>query len=208
MDSFGVGPVVRARGAAAMLRCAALGWMAIAATTAHSAILLMDFSNNAGLGYGVGTTQTITQNGVQMSVLAGKYEITLNPFHELNLKDFDVGTRTVRFGLVSGLNFDFIGLVQQSSFGDVTITSSRGGSIVFNRFTAALDFSGPQWDDVAWIDVSSSTRLGEYKFGPFTFDDAPTVAATVPEPGTLALVGLGALMAGRLRRRANPPAAR
>ena len=50
------------------------------------ALLTMDFSNHTGLGFGVGTNQTINQNGVQMSVLSGKYEIT--NAHELNLKDF------------------------------------------------------------------------------------------------------------------------
>lgn len=50
------------------------------ATSAQASLLVMDFANNAGLGYNVGTTQTINQNGVQMSVLSGAHEITIDPF--------------------------------------------------------------------------------------------------------------------------------
>jgi hypothetical protein len=179
------------------LRCLML--LAMIATPSQAAVIVIDFSNNAGLGSGSGTTQTITQNGIQMSSLLGLYEITPNPSHELNLKDFDVGERRVQFELVSGLNFDFIGFSRSDGSGNATITSNRGGSITFSN-VSAVDFSGPLWDDLEWIQVSASQRFGEFKFNSFTFNDAPTISAAVAEPSTLVLLA-GGLIVGCLRRR-------
>ncbi len=168
---------------------------------AQAAVLTMDFANNARLGFGVGTNQTITQNGIRMQALEGLYEITENPYHELNLKDFSStgSTRTVEFSLVSGLNFDFLDFSRQAATGNATITSSRGGSVTFS-LRSAVDFSSPLWDDLQWIKVSSSQRFGEFKFNSFTFNDAPTVA-TVPVPPSLALLAAGCMLIGCFRRR-------
>jgi hypothetical protein len=134
-----------------------------------------------------------------MSNLLGTYEITPNPGHDLNLKDFGVGERRVQFELVSGLNFDFIGFSRSDAFGDATITSNRGGSITFSP-VSAVDFTGPLWDDLEWIQVSASQQFGELKFNSFTFNDAPTISAAVAEPATLVLLA-GGLIVGCLRRR-------
>jgi len=130
--------------------------------------IVMDFSNNTGLGYGVGTNQTITQNRIRMQAIAGKYEITFA--NELNLKDFGVGTRTVQFDLSDGQAFDFIGFDRQDAFGTATITSNNGGNITFDLFTP-VDFSGPEWKNLSWIQVSASQQYGEFKFNSFTFQD-------------------------------------
>ncbi len=179
--------------------------LAVAASSVHAAPIVMDFSNNAGLGFGIGTTQTISQNGIQMQVLSGSYEITANPEHELNLKDFSPNgvTRQVQFTLLSGLKFDFIGFDFQDGFGDTTITSDRGGSVTFNPFAAAsVDLSGSVWDNLLWVRVSSSEKFGEVTFNSFTFNNEPTVpSAVVPEPETLALLAAGGFVAGRFRRR-------
>src|SRR5690348_17710015 len=73
------------------------------AVPASAAVQVMDFSPYGGLGFGVGTTSTLTQNGIRMQSLSGSYEITQNPNHELNLKDFaGNGTvRTVQFDMSS-----------------------------------------------------------------------------------------------------------
>lgn len=159
---------------------------------AQAAQLVMDFSNNAGLGFGVGTNQTITQNGIQMQSIAGLYEITQNPFHELNLKDFGGNgtTRTVEFSLLSGNAFDFIGFDRQDAFGNATITSSGGGNITFNLFSP-VDFSGLEWKNLTSIRVSTSQQFGEFKFNSFTFDDEPTTTP-IPTPALLpGLIGMG-----------------
>jgi PEP-CTERM motif len=189
------------------IRQLALASIAALAGHSHAAQITMDFANNAGLGLGGGTTQTISQNGIQMSVLTGKYEITANPNHELNLKDFAgaVGdtTRTVQFNLLSGLNFDFIGFSFQDGSGDISITSSRGGSTTFNpgSVPAASTFRTTDWNDIAWIRVMTSARFGEAKFNSFTFDNQPTrTSISVPEPSSLALVALGVMAAWRSRR--------
>jgi hypothetical protein len=134
--------------------------------------LLMDFSNNTGLGYSVGTSQTITQNGIRMQALAGKYEITYSS--EMNLKDFDVGPRTVQFDLLSGNHFDFLGFSRQDAYGDATITSDRGGTLTFSLWSA-VDFSGPEWKDLSWIRISASQTWGEFKFNWFRFRELPTL---------------------------------
>lgn len=181
-------------------------WIPLLALAAfsHAAPVQIDFSNNAGLGFGSGTTQTIAQNGIEMSVLSGRYEITTNPNHELNLKDFSGsdGARTVQFDLLSGLNFDFIGLSRQDAFGNATITSDRGGNITFG-LSSPLDFSGAAWDDLQWIRVTTSQQFGEFKFNSFTFDDAPTVTNPVPEPSSLALLAASGLAAVWSRRRVS-----
>lgn len=148
--------------------------------------LVMDFSNNAGLGYGVGTTQTIYQNGIEMQVIAGSYEITIDPYHELNLKDYtgSDGTRTVQFELTSGQLFNFINFTVGDGFGTATVTSNLGGSQSFSPNVGLLTFSGPQWQDLSWVRVSTSTQYGEMKMTPFTFQVA------VPEPSTLVVAGL------------------
>jgi hypothetical protein len=149
----------------------------------------MDFSNNAGLGYGVGTSQTIYQNGVEMQAIAGKYEITVDPYHELNLKDFAFNgtTRTVQFELVSGEKFNLLGFTVVDGFGSATVTSDRGGSLSFGPLAGALTFSGSQWQDLSWVRVSTSTRYGGMKMTPFNF------AAAVPEPSTLGVGAFGAV---------------
>jgi hypothetical protein len=171
---------------------------------AQAAQLVMDFSNNAGLGFGIGTTQTITQNGIQMQSIAGKYEIT-NPEHELNLKDFSSSiedpTRTVQFSLLSGNPFDFIGFKLKSAFGNITITSSQGGNITFDPRAAPSDFSGPEWKNLSFIQVSTSQRFGEVKFNSFTFDNEPTA---IPTPALLpGLLGMG-IAAWRKRKNEEP----
>ena len=151
---------------------------ALFAAPASAATVVMDFSPFTNLGFGVGVTQTLTQNGVRMQCLSGSYEITF--LHELNLKDYTGhdAPRIVQFDMTSGLPFDFITLSQQDAFGTATITSNLGGSITFN-LGDTLNFTCPQWKGVSWVRVTTSQQFGEWKFNSFTFD-------TVAHPATFA----------------------
>ena len=157
-------------------------------------MIVMDFSNNTGLGFGVGTNQTITQNGIRMQAIAGLYEITFAS--ELNLKDFGVGPRTVQFDLISGQTFDFIGFDRVDAFGTATITSNRGGNITFGLFTP-VDFSGPEWRSLSWIQVSASQQFGEFKFKSFTFVATPSTSAPTLSDTGLALLVLSLVLLAR-----------
>jgi len=101
-----------------------------------------------------------------MQAIAGLYEITR--LNELNLKDFGVGLRTVQFDLSSGQAFDFIGFDRvPGNCNAATITSNRGGNIPFSH-SNPVDFSGPEWRNLSWIQVSASS-ISECQFHSFTF---------------------------------------
>jgi hypothetical protein len=148
----------------------------------------MDFSNNSGLGLGVGTTQTLFQTGIEMQVLSGSYEITWA--NELNLKDFagNGTTRTVQFEEADGSKFNFLGFHVGDGFGTATLTSNLGGSFPFTFFAGNLTFSGPKWDGLSWIQITTSSTDGEMKMTPFNFEQP-----TVPEPSTAIVAVFGAV---------------
>ena len=174
--------------------------MALGAGAAQATPITTNFSNFAGIGFGVGTTQTISQNGITLDSLQGLYEVTFFP--EVNLKDFggSGATREIELTLTSGQNFDFEGFSIRDlcCSAALTLTSSRGGSFAVSSFTSPT-FSGPLWEDLDWVRFSYvGGRGSEAKFTSFTLNDEPT-AAPVPEPGTLLMVGFG--VAGFCTRR-------
>ena len=174
--------------------------MALGAGAAQATPITTNFSNFAGLGFGVGTTQTISQDGITLDALQGLYEVTFFP--EVNLKDYggSGATREIELTLTSGLNFDFEGfsIRDKSSSGTMTLTSSRGGSFAVLAFTSPT-FSGPLWEDLDWVRFTFMGGGGsEAKFTSFTLNDEPT-AAPVPEPATLLIFGFG--VAGFCTRR-------
>ena len=70
--------------------CAAIGVVtALLSPAAMASPIVVDFANNAGLGNSTGTTATIDQNGIRMSVLSGTYLIRNSPGgdHSLDLLD-------------------------------------------------------------------------------------------------------------------------
>jgi hypothetical protein len=190
-------PTSRPLSAGAILAITGFGLLLNIPTSAAN--LVLDFSENAGLGYGVGTSTLITEDGIKLVSIAGTYEVTLAPKSELNLKDFGGkgSTRTVVFSLASGGNFDFIGFTRTDGYGDWTLTTNRGDSTTFNLFSPP-DLSGPKWDDLSSVTLSTSTQYGESKFDNFVFNDVPT---SVPEPTTLAVLTLTVFALNTRRRR-------
>ena len=147
-----------------------------------------------------GTTATIDQNGIRMSVLSGTYFIRNSPGGDHSLDLLDVWANpsavTVQFDLLSGLNFDFLGFDLVGGNSNATITSDRGGSFALDYpVFATQDFSSPLWDNLSWIRVSTLSESDEFVFRSFTFDDQPTISA-VPVPAALPLFASGFGMVG------------
>lgn len=194
MTTIHIGLIARRLAAVAL----SLGTAAVMA-----APITTNFSNYLNLAYGSGTTQTIVQDGIRLQAVQGKYEVT--SFPEVNLKDFGGAgeTRIIELDLASGADFDFDGFsIRDLRTNSLTVTSSRGGNFIGSAFSAPT-FSGAEWQDLDWVRFTVTGQYTEAKFTSFTLDDAPTVndPNRLPEPASLALVGLALAGVGLVRRR-------
>jgi len=170
---------------------AALALASVTAAQANS--YTTNFSNYTGLAYGVGTTNTITQNNIELQAIQGKYEVTFYP--EVNMKNFLGGTRIIELSLATGFDFDFLGFSIRDAGPGLTLTSSAGGSVAVSGFSSPT-FSGAAWEDLQWVRFTYTGS--EAKFTSFTLADATT---ETPEPVSAALFATG-LLGLALRRRA------
>lgn len=134
--------------------------------------LTTNFSNHSGLAWGSGTSSTISQNGIRLQALEGRYEVTYFP--EVNLKDFDGVTRVIQLDL-EGANFDFLGfsIRDKSRSGVLTLTSDRGGLEVISSGFQNLAYSGDLWSDLEWVRFSLTGQFTQAKFTSFTLDTTP-----------------------------------
>lgn len=150
----------------------------IGTTGAGAAVLTTNFSDYSGLAYGVGTTQTIAQNGIQLEAIQGMYEVTFYP--EVNMKDFPGtgATRVIQLDLEAGGFFDFVGFdIRDLSPNLMTVTSDRGGNYVLPAGFQTYLFSGPEWEDLTWVRFSYTGLYTEAKFTSFSL--APVEAVPV-----------------------------
>ena len=160
--------------------------------------LTTNFSNSTGLAYGTGTAATIAQNGIQLSVLQGKYEVTYFP--EVNLKDFENNARIIQLDLLSGLNFDFEAFsIRGVTAPLMTLTSSRGGSFVLPNSFGTFNFAELLWQNLSWIRFTYTGT--EAKFTSFTLNNEASPTFPTPTPASLALFGLGLVALGYSRRK-------
>jgi hypothetical protein len=140
------------------------------------------------------------------------------------------GTQTVNFIALnwSGATVPATGWSATTGSGTVTVTPGNNATGPFLNFDLRVDPSGnfnpltlrlsnsafgnldPSMFDVkdpvlnaVYLDVNTGAGTAEIRYGSTAHDvSAGTTATTVPEPATLALVGIGAMLAAsRLRRR-------
>jgi hypothetical protein len=156
----------------------AMSMVLVGMTGTVASAVTTNFSNFAGLGFAVGTTQSIAQDGIQLQVLQGMYEVTFFP--EVNLKDFpgNGATREIQLSLQSGLNFDFVGFsIRDVSSNLLTVTSDRGGSFVVPASFQSYLFSGPSWQDLTWVRFTYTGVFTEAKMTSFTLSPVDVVPA-------------------------------
>jgi len=152
------------------------------ATAAEAVVLTTNFSDHTGLGYAVGTTQTIVQNDIRLQCLQGMYEVTFFP--EVNLKDFNCANvdRIIQLDLQSSPNFNFIGFsIRDLSNTPMTVTSDKGGNFVVPGGFQTYPFSGPAWEGLSWVRFTYNGLCREAKFTSFSLepvDVVPTLGTT------------------------------
>jgi len=98
--------------------------------------------------------------------------------------------------------FDFIGAFFTSAWYDqeLSLEGSRDGQIVYaSDVSWVIDTLTPQWIELGWLGIDTLT-IHNSSGTQWAMDDF-TVAAEVPEPGTLALFGIAAAGGMALRRR-------
>ena len=152
------------------------------ATAADAVVLTTNFSDHAGLGYGVGTTSTIVQNDIRLQCVQAMYEVTFFP--EVNLKDFGCSglARIIQLDVQTSPNFNF----KEFSIRDLlpnalTVTSDKGGSYVVPAGFQTYTFSGPQWEGLTWVRFTGTGTCYEAKFTSFSLEPVevvPTEAST------------------------------
>lgn len=146
------------------------------AAGAGATVLTTNFSDHAGLAYGVGTTQTIAQNGIRLQALQEKYEVTYYP--EVNLKDFagSGAARVIQLDLQAGGYFDFVGFdIRDANSNNLTVTSDRGGNFVVPSGFQSYPFSGPQWEALTWVRFTYTGLYTEAKITGFSLEPVDVV---------------------------------
>ena len=188
-----------------------IGILISASTLAiHVNATILDFEGIASAGTVTSyNNQTLTHNGFDIfkshgHVISSTYFPTLYNNHNANhgsdwLMHDSGGPQTIT--LTGGGDFSIQSMEYasyRSDSGNVTITGtySAGGTIVdtilFTPFFATYNFSS------AWIGLSSINFQG---FGGASYDNIVLNEASVPEPTTLALLGLGIFGLGFSRRK-------
>jgi hypothetical protein len=107
--------------------------------------------------------------------------------------------------------FDFNGVNLTSAWNNglnVQVQGWLGGALIYDT-TVSADTTGPSWYDFNYVGIDQLTfnSYGGTNAGlsgngvQFAMDDFTFTASSVPEPGTLAMIGLGLVGIGMRRRK-------
>ena len=173
-------------------------------TTAQAVLIDFDAAGDSSF-----QTGDYVEDGFRISVLDGHYDTfftsaTGSTYMNIDtVSDFSFGpTSTVRLTVDGGGLFNLISLFNVDALSgagglDGTLTSSNGGSAALTA-QGTWNFLGPLWTNVSWIDFSVGPDEGPSLWA--GWDDI-YVEFSVPEPGTLALLGIGLFGMGMASRK-------
>jgi len=190
------------KSAVSVVLAAVTGAVAMALSSAAAAELVATIAGNdcpGVFGQGVANCKIPTQYDVNQSPVIIKFDGYSN-------EDFGkIEINTDLFPTIDGREFSFVFSMTDGSIGtwqyeqgpgdpDITFFVATGGPD-FNLFSVAAGLNGADW----FTPIDSNNGM-PYGLSHLTFYDTGSPPTTVPEPGTLLLIG-GALAALALRRR-------
>ena len=162
--------------------------------------IVLDFD---GATLGSFQTGNLSEDGYTITVDAGHYDIFSsgggNQYFHIDEQMFGLTTVTLSMeggGLFDALSFDVVQAAIASNVFDIVAIGGTG--IVSAPTVQGLFNFGAGFQGISALVITQTVSAAGIGFG---FDDLTLEAVTIPEPGTLALLGIGLLGMGLSRRR-------